>query len=120
MSSSSKPSAPLAIEAEKVGDDVTIRLSGRLDVNTSPDFRKVAQTLCVKRYCKRLTIDFADVEYIDTSGLATLLETLVMAKGRGAKVTLSGLNEEVRYLIDVNGLKGFFIFGSSEQEKLHL
>lgn len=123
MFSSSKlecPNAPLAIEAEKAGGDVAIKLSGRLDVSTSPDFRKVAQTMCVERQCTNLSIDFTHVEYIDTSGLATLLESLMMAKRRGAHVTLSGLNEKVRYLIDVNGLKEFFELDCSDQEKLHL
>lgn len=112
--------APLKIEAEKVRNDVMIKLSGRLDVNTSPDLRKVAQTLCAESHCKHLTIDFANVAYIDTSGLATLLEVLVMAEGRGTQLTLSRLNEKVHYLIDVNGLKGFFRIESSEQEELHL
>lgn len=113
------PNAPLKIEAETVRNDVRITLSGRLDVNSSPDFRKVAQALCADSHCKHLNIDFADVAYIDTSGLATLLEILVMTEGRGTQLTLSRLNEKVQYLIDVNGLKGFFRIESSEHEEMH-
>ena len=40
------------------------------------------------------------------------------AKDQSAQLTLRGLNEKVRYLIDVNGLTGFFRIESSEREKL--
>jgi anti-anti-sigma regulatory factor len=38
------------------------------------------------------------------------------AKERCAQLTLCDLNKEVRYLIDVNGLTGFFKIESSERE----
>jgi anti-anti-sigma factor len=93
-----------------------INLSGRLDLNTSPNLRKTALKLYIKGQCKNLTIDSANVSYIDTAGLATLLEILLTAKERCAQLTLCDLNEEVRYLIDVNGLTGFFRIESSERE----
>ena len=96
--------------------NAVIKLSGRLDMNTSPNLRKTALRLYIKGQCKNLTIDFANLSYIDTSGLATLLEILLTAKERCAQLTLCNLNEEVRYLIDVNGLTGFFRIESSERE----
>jgi anti-sigma B factor antagonist len=101
---------------EELGQDAVIKLSGRLDLNTSPNLRTTALKLYLKGHCKNLTIDFANVSYIDTSGLATLLEILLTAKERCAQLTLCDLNEEVRYLIDVNGLAGFFRIESSERE----
>jgi anti-sigma B factor antagonist len=109
---------PMEIEVEKIDQDVVIKLAGRLDMNTSPDLRKTALRLYSKRKCKNLTIDFTGVSYIDTSGLATLIEILVTAKERRTQLTLSGLNEKVRYLIDVNGLTGFFRIAGSLREKL--
>ena len=104
---------------ETIDQVAVIKLSGRLDMNTSPDLRKAALALYTKGECKNLTIDFANVSYIDTSGLATLLEVLVTAKERCAQLTLSGLNEKVRYLLDVNGLTGFFRIERSARETLH-
>jgi anti-sigma B factor antagonist len=111
---------PMEIKVEQKSDkNALINLSGRLDLNTSPDLRKIALALYNKGTCKNLTIDFGEVSFIDTSGLATLLEILVEAKEHCAELTLSGLNEKVRYLLDVNGLMGFFRLGSPEQERLH-
>jgi anti-sigma B factor antagonist len=109
----------MEIEVEKIDQDAVIKLSGRLDMNTSPDLRKTALRLHSKRKCKNVTIDFTNVSYIDTSGLATLVEILVMAKERCAQLTLSGLNENVRYLLDVNGLTGFFSIAGSVRQELH-
>jgi anti-sigma B factor antagonist len=107
----------MEIEVEKIDQDAVIQLFGRLDMNTSPDLRKTALKLYNKRKCRNLTIDFANVSYIDTSGLATLIEILLTSKEQCAELTLSGLNEKVRYLIDVNGLTEFFrIEGSVRQE----
>jgi len=107
------------IKVEKIDENALIKLSGRLDMNSSPDLRKAALTLYTKGECKNLTIDFANVSYIDTSGLATLIEILVTAKEQCAQLTLSGLNEKVRYLLDVNGLTGFFTIAGSVRKQLH-
>ena len=109
----------MEIQVEKINEDALIKLSGRLDMNTSADLRKTAITLLTKRKSKNLTIDFVNASYIDTSGLATLIEILVTAKEQRAQLTLSGLNEKVRYLLDVNRLTGFFRVSGSAREKLH-
>jgi anti-anti-sigma factor len=110
--------ASMKIEVLRIGNDAVIRLSGRLDINTSPDLRKAALTLCTKRRYRNLTIDFTDVCFIDTSGLATLLEIVLAARDQSMQLTLSGVGPKVRYLIDVNGLTDFFRIESSEREKL--
>jgi anti-sigma B factor antagonist len=111
--------APMRVGVEKIGNDAVIRLSGRLDINTSPELRKTALTLCTKRRYRNLTIDFTDVSFIDTSGLATLLEIVIAARDQSMQLTLSGVGQKVRYLIDVNGLTAFFRIESSEREQLH-
>lgn len=108
----------MEIEIGRVDQRAVLKPSGRLDLNTSPDLRKTALTILTKGECKNLAIDFANVSYIDTSGLATLLEILVTAKEQRAQLTLSRLNEKVRYLIDINGLTGFFTIECSMREKL--
>ena len=51
---------------EELGEEAVIDLSGRLDMNTSPNLRKTALKLYLKGQCKNLRIDFANVSYIDT------------------------------------------------------
>jgi anti-anti-sigma factor len=113
-----QPKTPMEINVQKLDRDGVIKLSGRLDMNSSPDLRKTALTLLNKGKCKNLTVDFSRVSFIDTSGLATLLEILVATREQCGQLTLAGINEEVRYLIDVNGLTGFFRIETSG-ERLH-
>jgi anti-anti-sigma factor len=108
----------MQIEVAKIDENTVITVSGRLDMNTSPDLRKAAFAIYIKGECKNLTIDFAHLSYIDTSGLATLIEILVAAKDHSAQLTLSGLNQRVRYLLDVNGVTVFFRIQGSAREKL--
>jgi len=110
----------MKIEVQKLGRDVLIRLAGRLDMNSSPDLRKTALTVCSRGKCNSLTIDLGEVPFIDTSGLATLLEILVTTKEQHKQLILCGLNERVRYLIDVNGLTGFFRIEDPAEERLRL
>ena len=109
----------MEIETEKTGKHALIKLSGRLDNNTSPNLRQAVLALFTHGSSNNLTVDFAEVSFIDTAGLATLLEILVTAKEKCARLTLSGLKENVRYLIDVNGLTGFFQIVSSAEERSH-
>jgi anti-anti-sigma factor len=53
-------------------------------------------------------VDLCEVSYIDTSGLATLVEVLRAARGRGTKLRLSRLGERSRYLLEATGLLHFF------------
>ena len=110
----------MEIRVEQIDEVALIKLSGRLDTKTSPDLRKAALTLYTKGRFRNLTIDFADVSYIDTSGLATLLEILVTAREECGQLTLACLSEKVRYMIDVNGLIGFFRIETSTREKLRV
>jgi anti-anti-sigma factor len=109
---------PLQISVVKQQSAAVVRLSGRLDMSTSPDLRNVALQLYSHSQCKDLTVDFGDVSYLDTAGLATLLEILIMAKGRGANLTLAGLKANVLYLIEVNGLAKFFRIECSLPKKV--
>lgn len=108
----------MEIDVEEINQAALIKLSGRLEMSTSPNLRKVALSLYDKGRCKTLTIDFANVSYIDTSGLATLIEILLAAKEECAKLKLSGLNENVSYLLDLNGLTEFFSIERPVREKL--
>jgi anti-sigma B factor antagonist len=108
------------LEVEQIKNDAVIRASGRLDMNTSPALRRAALRLYTNSGCKNLMVDLTEVSFIDTSALATLIEILVAAKEQCAQLTLCGLNENVRYLIDVNGLTGFFRIESSTREELRV
>jgi anti-anti-sigma factor len=58
--------------------------------------------------CQRLEVSFSEVVYIDTSGIAVLVEALKSARHFGKKLELSGLRDRPRYLLESSGLLSFF------------
>jgi anti-anti-sigma factor len=63
--------------------------------------------------CQCLEVSFCEVAYIDTSGLAVLVDVLKSARHLGKKLELSGLQERPRYLLEATGLLRFFVEGRS-------
>jgi anti-anti-sigma factor len=57
---------------------------------------------------ENLTIDLSGVPYMDLSGVATLLETLRVARSRKAGLQLKELQDRPRYLLEVTGLLSLF------------
>jgi anti-anti-sigma factor len=55
-----------------------------------------------------LVVDLSDVPYVDLSGVATLLETLQVARRRKTRLQLKGLHDRPRYLLEVTGLLSLF------------
>ncbi len=53
-------------------------------------------------------MDFREVDYIDTSGLALLVEILKAARTQGKALHVSGLRERPRYLLEATRLLHLF------------
>jgi anti-anti-sigma regulatory factor len=67
-----------------------------------------------------LTVDFQEVSYVDTSGVAILMEVLQSARAAGKAFELKNLQERPRYLFQAIGLLHFFEKESRDgSEPLH-
>ena len=96
-------------------DDVVIcNIVGDIDINSSPDIRKSFEKLVSGKEGK-MVINLSKVSYIDSSGLATLVELLKKTKNYGGIMKLSGLTEKVRGLFEITKLEKLFqIYETSE------
>ena len=105
-------SSNLEISVEEVGKDAVVRLSGRIDVDSSPDLRNRLRTLLlVDERPQTIIVDLADVPYIETSGIATLIESLRIARHHQINFRLqglSGLSGAVLRLFEVTGVLALF------------
>jgi anti-sigma B factor antagonist len=90
------------------GGDCLGSISGRITIDSSPDLRLLLLQTLQAADCDRLTVDFYDVAYMDTSGLAVLLEVLRAARGLQKTFQLSGLREHPRYLLEGTRLLRLF------------
>lgn len=83
-------------------------LSGRFSIDSSPDVRNRLLAILDRQSPPTLTIDLAEVSYIDVSGIATLVEALKIAHTRRTLLRLRGLHDRPRYLLEVTGLLRLF------------
>ena len=56
----------------------------------------------------RVVVDMSEITYMDTSGLATLLEALRQAHQQGKAMSLQGVQDQPRYLLEVTELDHLF------------
>jgi anti-sigma B factor antagonist len=103
----------LAIDEHRIAGAPAIRLSGRLDYDTSPALRQVLLKY-VDREGLGLIADLDGVEYMDTTGLATLLEALSRLRRHGGRMVLFGLGPRVLDLFAMNEVDRLFTIVEDE------
>src|SRR3989338_9920907 len=90
---------------------------GDIDINTSPQVKKMFEKVMKDKSAKVL-INLERVEYIDSSGLATLVELLKNIKNYGGRLKISNLSNKVRSLFEITKLEKLFDIADSEDEAL--
>ena len=84
-----------------------VSISGRVAIDTSSRMRdRLADALRLKP--DAVTIDLSQVDYMDTSGLATLIEAMRLARQQKTELLLRGVQEQPRYLLKVSDLDHVF------------
>lgn len=83
-------------------------LTGRITIDSSPGLRAELLQVLENESCQRLTVDFGQVSYVDTSGVAILMEVLQGARAGGKVFQLRNLQQRPRYLFQAIGLLHFF------------
>jgi len=93
----------------RFNDDVAVMaLSGKFLAGSDGPFlrQKVADLL--EAGTRKLVIDFAEVPYIDSTGLGFLAGCRTTTQQAGVALVLSGLNQHVRKVLDSVQLSQFF------------
>jgi anti-sigma B factor antagonist len=84
-----------------------VSISGRIAIDTSSRMRNsLADALRSKP--DAITVDLSQVDYMDTSGLATLIEAMRLARQQNTQLLLRGVQEQPRYLLEVSDLDRLF------------
>lgn len=99
----------------RVVEDATILSPrGEIDLSRAPSLRVQISVVQAKKP-KRLIIDLAEVPYMDSSGVATLVEAMQMARKNGGKLILAALQERVRSIFEIARLDMVFtIVGTAD------
>ena len=110
-------SGSLEITVDRSGNDAIVRPSGRINVDSSPDLRNSLLAILSREPLPlTVTVNLAGVPYIETSGIATLIEALRIARHRQIGFCLQGLNDSVLRLFEVTGVVTLFERGGCEEK----
>jgi anti-sigma B factor antagonist len=105
---STEPGEAVRVVCDQRGAECQLSLSGRITIDSSPALREALLRRLETPSCDVLALDLYDVAYIDTSGLAILVEILRAARRLGKQLRLSRLGERPRYLLETTRLLHLF------------
>ena len=109
--------AELSIETRLTGALPVIDLAGELDVYQAPRLREKLEALIADGH-PRLVLNLTRVEYIDSTGLGTLVAVRKLAMTQGGEVRLLCPNPAVRRVFEITGLLPVFSFFEEESAAL--
>jgi anti-sigma B factor antagonist len=89
---------------------------GQIDMGSSPALRKTLLESLKGTDC--VAVNLIEVKYIDSSGIASLLEVLKEARQSKKRLVLFGLTDAVRQVLQLTRLTGVFEICDTEAEAL--
>jgi anti-sigma B factor antagonist len=102
---------PLSIQVEEVeggpSGTVVVTPRGEIDYADAPVFREALRRVGEQRPSK-LVVDLSGVDYMNTPGVATLVEALQSARRHQTRLVLAGLSERVAAVFDIARLTRVF------------
>lgn len=98
---------------------VIVSIEGDIDMSTSPKIRDALAPL-FKENCKGIVVDLAGVSYMDSSGIATLVEGLQWSHSSNNKFRLVNLTPGVRDVFEIARLLTVFEVFDSKEEALQI
>jgi anti-sigma B factor antagonist len=98
-------------------DNITVfDVTGDIDLANSPQLRKVLLHELRELRVPRVVLNLKQVRYIDSSGVASLVEGLRASRDAGSRFILFGLSTSAREVLQLSKLvKIFEIYETEEQ-----
>ena len=84
-------------------DGVRIIPESDLDMKVAPELRKILHRLLAGNP-RRITVDLSRVSFIDSSGIATIVEALKLLRKREGTVKVEGCSDTIRDTFEIAGL----------------
>jgi len=100
------PAKTLTYEITRDGETVTVTCHGRLVAFHTEEFYRDVKEAALGGWT--LVLDLADLAYVDSTGLGTLVRVYVHAKSSGCELKLLHLGKQLRNLLKLTNLLATF------------
>ncbi len=101
------PPEPSRLHVDTAADR-SLEVSGTIDAHTSEDLLRVLKALGSD---DDVGLDLSRVDFIDSSGLRTIVLSHQELEGAGHHLNITGLSEPVARLFDITGLRDHLNIG---------
>jgi anti-sigma B factor antagonist len=112
------PGPPIKISSRQAGDVTILDLVGDITLFNSPEIRKALLSLLKEQGVMQLLINMTGVKYVDSSGIASLVEGLKVSRDHRARFALYGLSKPARTVLELTHLLRVFEVHDNEEQAL--
>lgn len=106
------------VQTRRAQTALVIDLKGQVDLFSSPKMRSAILEAINSKQVSRVAINLSEVSYIDSSGVASLVEGLQLARAKSCRLVLFGLQHGAREVLELARLDKIFEIRNSEPEAL--
>jgi anti-sigma B factor antagonist len=106
----------MQITARHLDRTTILDVSGDIDLATSPELRKALLRELREMRIPRVVLNLKAVKYVDSSGVASLVEGLKASRDLGSRLILFGLNSAVREVLQLSKLLRIFEIAETEEQ----
>lgn len=104
----------LSVTTEVVPEGEVVIPRGDVDLSGSPVLRNELKKAQQKRP-KRIIVDLSKVGYMDSTGLATLVEAMQQGRKFTTRIVLCSLTDRVRSIIEIARLDSVFVVAADRE-----
>jgi anti-sigma B factor antagonist len=108
----------MEIATRQAGDATIVDVVGDITLYNSPEVRKVLLGLLREKRVPRVIVNMKSVKYIDSAGVASLVEGLKVSRDLKSRFALYGLSPAAREVLELTRLNKIFEIHDSEEEAL--
>jgi anti-sigma B factor antagonist len=106
------------ITMRQSGNAIVLDVVGDIDLHNSPEVRRVMLDALRQKNTPRVVVNLKAVRYIDSSGVASLVEGLKVSRELGLRLILYGLSPAAREVLELSRLIRVFEVYENEEQAL--
>lgn len=108
----------MEISTRQADNATIVDVTGDITLYNSPQVRKVLLDLLREKHVPRVIVNLQNVRYIDSAGVASLVEGLKVSRDLNSGFALYGLSRTTREVLELTRLIKVFEVHDTEEEAL--
>jgi anti-sigma B factor antagonist len=106
------------ISTRQVENASIVDVTGDITLYNTPEMRKILLDLLKEKRVKRVIVNLQNVKYIDSAGVASLVEGLKISRDMKSGFALFGLSRTTREVLELTRLLRVFEVHDTEEQAL--